>query len=76
MTALHRPLRPQWTCAGCGWDWPCPTRRGQLTAEYDRARVCLSLVMAEYFVEASEDLRDVPAGELYRRFLGWVRSTR
>jgi hypothetical protein len=32
--------------------------------------------MAEYFVEASEDLHDVPAGELYRRFLGWQRRAR
>jgi hypothetical protein len=52
------------------------TRRGQLTAEYDRARVCLSLVMASHFVAASEDLRDVPAGELHLRFLGWLRSAR
>jgi hypothetical protein len=68
-------MRPQWICAGCAQDWPCPTRRGQLTAEYDRARVCLSLVMTSHFVEASVDLRDVPAGELHLRFLGWLRST-
>jgi hypothetical protein len=38
--------------------------------------VCLSLVMTSRFVEAAEDLREVPAGELYLRFLGWLRSTR
>ncbi|MGX7677041.1 hypothetical protein [Plantactinospora sp. DSM 117369] len=21
----HLPRRPDWTCAGCGEDWPCPT---------------------------------------------------
>jgi hypothetical protein len=76
VTTLHTPMRPGWICAGCAQDWPCPTRRGQLTAEYDRAQVCLSLVMASYFVEASEDLCDVPAGELCLRFLGWLRSAR
>ncbi|GII23801.1 flavin reductase [Planosporangium mesophilum] len=74
MTALHTPLRPQWICVGCGCDWPCLTRPGQLAAEYDRARVCLSLVMSSYFVQASEDLYAVPAGELYVRFLGWMGS--
>lgn len=75
MTTFHVPMRPLWICAGCAQDWPCPSRRGQLTAEYERARVCLSLVMASHFVEASEDLAEVPAGELYLRFLGWLRST-
>jgi hypothetical protein len=74
VTALHAPLRPRWTCAGCGDNWPCSTRRGQLTAEYDRARVCLSLLMTSYFADAAEDLHDVPAGELYVRFLGWLCS--
>jgi hypothetical protein len=76
VTALHIPLRPRWICAGRGCDWPCPTRRGQLSAEYDRARVCLSLVMTSYFADACEDLPAVPAGELYLRFLGWVRGAR
>jgi hypothetical protein len=30
--------------------------------------------MTSYFADAAEDLHDVPAGELYVRFLGWLRS--
>ncbi|HEV7898715.1 MAG TPA: flavin reductase [Planosporangium sp.] len=61
MTTLHLPLRPSWACAVCYESWPCFSRRRQLTAEYDRALVSLSLLMSSYFVEAADDLRDVPA---------------
>jgi hypothetical protein len=30
----HHPLRPNWACAGCGYPWPCASRRGQLLGEY------------------------------------------
>ncbi len=73
MTA-HVPLRPAWTCAGCGEPWPCQTRKRQLLAEYDGTPVSLGLFMAGHFVAA---VRDVPAGaerEMYRRFLGWLRG--
>ncbi|NJC72633.1 flavin reductase [Planosporangium thailandense] len=76
MTSLHTPILPRWICAACARAWPCPTRRGQLSAAYDRAPACLALVMASRFVEASEDLHDVPAGELRVRFLGWLRGAR
>ncbi|GAA1820759.1 flavin reductase [Planosporangium flavigriseum] len=63
-------MRPAWTCAACGMDWPCPTKRSQLAAEYDRARTSLALVMAGYFVEAAEDLPLRGCGEMYIRFAG------
>ncbi len=70
---VHTPLRPAWTCTGCGADWPCPTRRSQLTAEYPAADLPLSLYLAACLVEAAYDQPNVSAGELYARFLGWVR---
>ncbi|MGC9665555.1 flavin reductase [Planosporangium sp. 12N6] len=76
MTALHSPIRPQWICVGCGYAWPCPTRRGQLAAEYDRAPVCLSLLMSAHFVQAAADLPGVPAGDLRMRFVVWLPGTR
>jgi hypothetical protein len=58
----------------CSLPWPCETRRRQLIAEYDRAKVSLSLLMSAYFVDAANDLPDVPAGELYGRFVLWIRD--
>jgi hypothetical protein len=72
MTTLHVPLRPSWACAVCYESWPCFSRRRQLTAEYDRAPVSLSLLMSSYFVKAADDLHQVPAGTLHLRFLGWL----
>lgn len=75
MTA-HGPLRPAWTCIGCGQPWPCHTRRAELLAEFDSAPVTLALVLAGYLVEACEDLPYEPAGPLYDRFVGWMRPMR
>ncbi|GII20793.1 flavin reductase [Planosporangium mesophilum] len=75
MTGLHVPMRPAWTCAGCGADWPCRTKRVQLLAEYERARVSLGLLMSAYFVDAAEDLSSHASGLLYTRFLGWTRAS-
>jgi hypothetical protein len=72
MTA-HNPIRPGWSCRGCGDDWPCPSRRQQLQAEYVDARVSLTLYLAACMVDAAFDLPIAPAGVLYDRFLGWVR---
>lgn len=71
MTA-HQPLRPNWSCVGCGYPWPCPSRRRQFQAEYADAPVSLALVLGSAFVEAAADLRGTPSGELHDRFVGWV----
>ncbi|QGL46081.1 hypothetical protein GCE86_02855 [Micromonospora terminaliae] len=68
----HGPVLPVWTCAGCGSPWPCPTRRRELLAEYDRAPVSLSIYMASHLVSAAQDMGWAPAGALHRRFLGWL----
>lgn len=73
MTA-HSPVTRAWTCNGCGLPWPCPTRKQELQAEYDRAPVSLALYLGAHLVQATEDMPWTPAGILHRRFLGWTRS--
>ncbi len=68
----HVPLRPSWTCGGCGAPWPCPTRRRQLLAEYDETPVSLSLLMAGYRSAAAPDLPETPTEALHERFIGWI----
>jgi hypothetical protein len=74
--SVHNPVRPAWMCGGCGDPWPCATRRQQLLAEYDGAAVSLSLYMTALFVDAVRDQPHLPAGELFARFLGWLRPPR
>ncbi|MEU3455984.1 hypothetical protein ABZ671_20670 [Micromonospora sp. NPDC006766] len=69
----HGPVLPVWSCGGCGAPWPCETRRKELRAEFEGARVSLAIYMGSYFVSAAEDLTWLPAGLLHRRFLGWIR---
>lgn len=69
----HNPVGRDWICAGCGVDWPCPTRRGELRAEFGRCRGSLGLYLGNYLVFAAEDLRHVPAGWLHNRFVAWHR---
>jgi hypothetical protein len=69
----HNPVAPAWTCGGCGGDWPCPSRRRELRAEFDGAPVSLAIYLGSYLVAAAPDLRCVPAGSLHQRFVGWAR---
>ncbi|MEU8424407.1 flavin reductase [Micromonospora sp. NPDC048835] len=69
----HLAITPGWTCGGCGADWPCPTRRQELRAEYHSAPVSLALYLAAQLVDAAQDLAHVPAGHLHYRCLGWTR---
>jgi hypothetical protein len=69
----HRPLRPAWRCVACDANWPCHTRRRQLTAEFTGATASLGLYLASCMVDAAADLPDTCAGLLYRQFLGWLR---
>nr|WP_205861648.1 hypothetical protein [Planosporangium flavigriseum] len=65
-------MRPNWSCVGCGYPWPCPSRRRQLLGEYADAPVSLALVMGSAMIEAAADLRDVRAGDLHEQFVGWL----
>ncbi|GAB3334274.1 flavin reductase [Micromonospora halotolerans] len=69
----HLPITPAWVCGGCGADWPCPSRRQELLAEYDGAPVSLALYLAAQLVDATRHLPQVSAGHLHHRFLGWTR---
>ncbi|WP_244871099.1 flavin reductase [Catellatospora sp. IY07-71] len=68
---MHLPIRPDWTCAACGLPWPCPSRKGQLLAEYDGAHVSMTLHLSGFFLEACQDIPTAESGVLYSRFLGW-----
>lgn len=70
--SAHQPIRPNWSCAGCGYPWPCQSRRRQLLHEYTGARASLAVYVGARLVEATHDLPDVLAGVLYRRFVGWL----
>ncbi|TDC00058.1 flavin reductase [Micromonospora fluostatini] len=69
---VHQPVRPAWTCGGCGAEWPCEPQRQALLVEYERARVSLSY-LAAHFLDAVPELTEVPVAHLHRRFLGWAR---
>jgi hypothetical protein len=72
--SMHLPVRPAWTCGACDLVWPCPTRKRQLVAEFDGARVSLMLYLSAYFVEACADLPAAAVGDLYERFFIWPRQ--
>lgn len=66
-------MRPGWTCAGCGRDWPCADLRPRLLAEYAGNRVGLSVLLGSYLFDAVADLPGAPLAQLHPRFLGWIR---
>lgn len=68
----HVAAAPTWICVGCSQEWPCPTRRRELLAEYQGARASLAIYLGTLFVQASQDLQYVPAGWLHNRFVGWI----
>ena len=47
-----------------------------MLVEFACARMSLSIMMADYLVEAVGDLPYALAGDLHERFLGWVRQAR
>jgi hypothetical protein len=72
--SAHQPIRPGWTCTGCGAAWPCGTRRRQLAAESTGARVSRMLFLAACFVDACSDMPHETVGALYSRSLLWPQS--
>jgi hypothetical protein len=71
---LHVPQRPGWECRACGHEWPCPVARRCLQAEYAVEPVNVALYAASQFSAASVDLPGESAGEMYVRFVGWLRD--
>lgn len=70
--AEHSPDQPSWKCRVCGKPWPCEPARGALMLEGDG--VTRSVYLSVQLRIALMDMPTEPADELYRRFLGWVRS--
>lgn len=68
----HLANRPAWTCQVCEEPYPCATRRVQLLGEFGGASVQLSVFMSIDYMDAMDELPDVPAEELHRRFF-WYR---
>jgi hypothetical protein len=68
----HEPRRPAWICAACDEAWPCRRRRAQLIGAAEGSRVGLALILADYFLQATEDRPDLSPSVLYSRFLGWL----
>jgi len=68
----HQPVRPAWSCAACGVDWPCPTRQRELARDNAATWSRLGLVMARDLDAAMADRPDIPVSALYLRFLGWL----
>lgn len=69
----HRPTPLLWECAECGNPWPCEPARAHYTVLFARSRAQLAVLMSSYLAVAVMDLLEVPAGELYERFVGWTR---
>jgi hypothetical protein len=70
--ALHRVLRPPWTCAaGCG-DWPCGASQVALARSFGTDSVALSTLMAYLMGLAAADLNQAGPARLYQRFVGWT----
>lgn len=70
-TRDHRPTRPTWTCHNCGKPWPCDPARERLLRLVPALR--LAVMMNARLEQAAGDLRDVPPGELWIRFVAWTR---
>ncbi|MDG4764575.1 hypothetical protein O7632_10740 [Solwaraspora sp. WMMD406] len=73
---LHVPVRPIWSCSGCGplVDWPCAYARAELTVNLDP--ISRSMYAAEWMVEAIADLpAESSPGEMFTRFLAWTRRS-
>ncbi|GLH94964.1 flavin reductase [Phytohabitans aurantiacus] len=72
-TGEHTPVRPAWTCATCGQDWPCASARDQLCEEYGEQRVNLAVYMATQLGHAAGELTTATTTQLYERFIAWTR---
>ncbi|AEV87584.1 hypothetical protein ACWT_6572 [Actinoplanes sp. SE50] len=67
----HLPARPSWDCRVCAQPWPCPPARETLGRGHNR--MDLAVKMWDYLEEAARDMPQVPAPELFDRFLRWTQ---
>ncbi|GAB3797048.1 hypothetical protein [Micromonospora zhanjiangensis] len=75
----HVPRRPLWLCRACSENWPCPTARLKLKAEYGDDRTALIIYLCGLLHEAIEDMNRLhpdngpDPGSLFNRIVGWAR---
>jgi len=74
VTESHEPERRAWLRQACGEPWPCATRQDQLSDQYASNPLGLTMLMDSHLVEASAEIGDITAVELYQRLLGWARG--
>jgi hypothetical protein len=71
----HEPVRPKWSCDACGFSWPCPTAKADLSRDFDRFPTSFAAYMAQFyalaFADAATHLDGTPA-DLWERFMGWL----
>ncbi|WP_410812673.1 hypothetical protein [Micromonospora sp. 067-2] len=72
----HLPSPPDWTCTGCGRDWPCATKQSQLLAEFGGARAALAVYLGSCLIAAAQDLPTLSLHRVRNRFLGWLPRSR
>ncbi|WP_433532306.1 hypothetical protein ACQPYA_09850 [Micromonospora sp. CA-263727] len=68
----HLPSPPEWTCTGCGREWPCAVKQSQLLAEFGGARAALAVYLGSCLFAAARDLPGMPLAHARSRFLGWL----
>ncbi|GIG88882.1 hypothetical protein [Plantactinospora endophytica] len=68
----HLPRRPDWTCAGCDEDWPCPDQQARFLIRYQHNRLALLSHLGRYAALAVAELPDLSPEELRSRFLDWA----
>ena len=76
-TTPHRPDRPSWNCQRCGQPWPCPAVKCDLGVEFEGKPTFLFFYMQAQAMDFTSDRiaqGQLPAGEVYPRFVDWIRS--
>jgi hypothetical protein len=66
----HQPRQPEWLCIACQQAWPCPTYRQHVV--HDATHTQLILLATTCMAQATTDLPQSAAGELYSRFVAWI----
>lgn len=67
----HVAHRPSWECQQCGKPWPCDPAREAFMATM--TPVERAILMWVYLEAAAEEIRGMPLGEIFTRFISWTR---
>jgi hypothetical protein len=72
----HPPVRPTWTCATDGGQWPCPDARAHLWSEFAGDPLGLAVHMSTLLMTATCDVANgrVLPPDLFNRFMAWTES--